>query len=508
MAAASILEKKDYIQVLKDPLLEASFSWYPLLVRVGERVKFVDESVGNPSSWSWEFPDTRGQKERNPTVAFGKPGKKTVTLTIEREGKTHSAQLQLDVLPLPPDAGFTAEPNVLEIGQVVHLKTSRHESGWTHKWFIGGDTQLEGPEAEWKADKTGRIEVMHSVDGPGGLVDKPFTIFVKEKPPILVARFRWSPKEVHVGEEVTFFEESGTPKKWIWEILGIGTKVEHNPSVTFSQPGKVTVKLTVERDGDRAVSPTLDLEVLPAIFQARFEAEPIKGRAPLTVKFTDKSDGKPSLWQWEFGDGKSSDRQNPSHTYEEVGRYTPRLTIENPRYGKAKDSGKITITATPPPPVWLKVLIGLIALFLCWVIIIVPLILRPLLAPHKGVAFRGTTVSHLRTIAKKGMSNFFWPCRSVTIGSGKYGDIKVGGVGQKNEYLARVSRVPTTSNYELVALQVNAVFEVRKQEVPDGQETSQVVAIAPGKPRLLRDGEQFEVRGTVLTWVQPSTKKH
>jgi hypothetical protein len=156
----------------------------------------------------------------------------------------------------------------------------------------------------------------------------------------------------------------------------------------------------------------------------------------------------------------------------------------------------------------LRIIEGLVGLVLLWVIIIVPLILRPLLAPQKRVAFRGMTVSFLRPLAKKRFSNVFWPCRQVTIGSGTYGDIRVGGVGKKNELLARVARVPATSNYELVPLQVNTVSESRVRKGPDSQEVRELVPLVLGRPRLLRDGEQFEVRGTTLTWVQPGIKKH
>lgn len=50
---------------------------------------------------------------------------------------------------------------------------------------------------------------------------------------------------------------------------------------------------------------------------------------PVTVTFTDKSTGEPTTWLWEFGDGSTSDQQNPSHEYTEAGIYTVRLTVTN-----------------------------------------------------------------------------------------------------------------------------------------------------------------------------------
>ncbi|WP_305885089.1 S8 family serine peptidase [Pleionea sp. CnH1-48] len=50
---------------------------------------------------------------------------------------------------------------------------------------------------------------------------------------------------------------------------------------------------------------------------------------PLMVQFTDSStdsDGSVVGWSWDFGDGASSNAQNPSHTYAANGTYTVRLT--------------------------------------------------------------------------------------------------------------------------------------------------------------------------------------
>ena len=45
------------------------------------------------------------------------------------------------------------------------------------------------------------------------------------------------------------------------------------------------------------------------------------GPVPLTVQFTDHSTGDPALWGWYFGDGGTSNEQNPEHTYTTPGVY-------------------------------------------------------------------------------------------------------------------------------------------------------------------------------------------
>ena len=62
---------------------------------------------------------------------------------------------------------------------------------------------------------------------------------------------------------------------------------------------------------------------------ANFSANPTSGTAPLTINFTCQSTNNPSEWEWDFGDGTGSDKQNPSHTYYNNDSYTVTLEVTN-----------------------------------------------------------------------------------------------------------------------------------------------------------------------------------
>lgn len=51
--------------------------------------------------------------------------------------------------------------------------------------------------------------------------------------------------------------------------------------------------------------------------------------AGLTVICTDTSTGGPTSWQWRFGDGNSSKKQNPVHEYAAAGSYVVTLTVSD-----------------------------------------------------------------------------------------------------------------------------------------------------------------------------------
>ena len=62
---------------------------------------------------------------------------------------------------------------------------------------------------------------------------------------------------------------------------------------------------------------------------ANFKADVYSGVPPLTVQFTDLSTNSPTNWQWEFGDGGSSNIQHPTYTYLSSGNYSVILTAGN-----------------------------------------------------------------------------------------------------------------------------------------------------------------------------------
>ena len=63
------------------------------------------------------------------------------------------------------------------------------------------------------------------------------------------------------------------------------------------------------------------------------------------VAFTDESANTPTQWMWDFGDGNSSEEQNPTHTYEASGEYEVCLTASNAR-GEHTACQEISIVVT------------------------------------------------------------------------------------------------------------------------------------------------------------------
>ena len=65
------------------------------------------------------------------------------------------------------------------------------------------------------------------------------------------------------------------------------------------------------------------------VLSTAFTADVTEGVAPLTVAFTDRTIGGPEEWFWEFGDGTTSTKQHPVHTYTTAGTCSVCLTVAN-----------------------------------------------------------------------------------------------------------------------------------------------------------------------------------
>jgi PKD repeat protein len=121
---------------------------------------------------------------------------------------------------------------------------------------------------------------------------------------------------------------------WNWDFgdpqSGINnTSAMQNPTHLFSQVGNYTVCLTFH-SGDSCFDVTCQtIYVGSGAGCQAYYTYVIDSIAPAgaPVLFTDHSQGNPLSWAWDFGDGATSNLQNPTHTYAANGSYTVCLTI-------------------------------------------------------------------------------------------------------------------------------------------------------------------------------------
>jgi len=104
-------------------------------------------------------------------------------------------------------------------------------------------------------------------------------------------------------------------------------------AIADNQPISLVFWLKVTDDGNKFsrddcivwVDPR-DPAIVP-IAQMGMPLTPVSGRVPFRVDFQDQSIGRIDSWQWFFGNGHDSVRQNPIYTYDNPGIYTVNLQV-------------------------------------------------------------------------------------------------------------------------------------------------------------------------------------
>lgn len=83
-------------------------------------------------------------------------------------------------------------------------------------------------------------------------------------------------------------------------------------------------------------------------YVANFRSDISGGCSPIVVNFEDLSTGNPALYEWDFGNGATSVRKNPSATFFDEGVYTVRLTVSDANgNNKSTKTGIITVYLQP-----------------------------------------------------------------------------------------------------------------------------------------------------------------
>ena len=343
----------------------AEFSAEPGSGEAPLEVRFTNSTTGQANIFSWDFQNDGDidSNDTNPTYRFEEPGTYTVVLTASGPGGSTTKQVTISVTNrvVPPQAGFTFEPELGEAPLRVQFTNTSSGTDLQFVWDFNGDGQPDSTEANPQHEYTsaGNYTVTLIVNSPSGNSSATGVIRVSEAvaqvPP--TAAFTPSVTSGTVPLEVAFVNQSaGDITSYAWDFNGDGQtdSTETNPSTIFSNAGTYTVTLTaVGSGGQDSASQTIVVSAPLGAPVASFEAAPQSGTAPLTVTFTNNSQGQVDSFTWDFtGDGVA-DLENvspASFTFEQPGSYPVTLTVSNAA-GSNSISQMIVVSAPLASPV-------------------------------------------------------------------------------------------------------------------------------------------------------------
>lgn len=297
-----------------------------------EQVLFQNQSTPSPISSVWSFGDATSSTLINPVKTYTTPGTYVVRLVNTYTGCVDSTTHTIVINPKPV-ARFTS-PDSISCGAphtVTFVDQSTGAISWNWDFGDGGSSTLQNPTHTYNAlgDYTVRLIVTNTQGCTDTLIK---TAFVKLQRPVFNPII--SPREGCRLLAVNFAANStavDSIASWFWDFGNGNTSTLQNPGNVYDS-GTYTVKLRVTtRLG------CLDSILIPAAVRvgtrpsANFNALPLTVCAFAPVQFNDLSTGNPNEWVWNFGDGNTSTLQNPTHSFQDTGRFTIRLTVFNNR---------------------------------------------------------------------------------------------------------------------------------------------------------------------------------
>ncbi|MCB9232610.1 MAG: PKD domain-containing protein [Bacteroidia bacterium] len=314
-----------YVAVGNKPT--AAFQAAPLLVCASEFVQFQNQSIG-ANAYFWDF-GNGGSTATNPQYSFGDTGCFDVTLIALHNGCGDTTTIQNYVCNKGPVAKFVVDKDVIcsAPGVVYFTETGYLDDTWHWDFGDGSFTTVHNPGHVYFNPGTYNVQLTVSNISNGCVDSVSLPIYVSG----LVADFTAYPTSGCAPLDVMFVNQS-TNSVWTDWRYGTGddtTKVD-TAYYTYTQAGRYWDTLIVKDNlgcFDTLIKPKDILVMDP---KANFVASDTSECSGLAVQFTDLSTSIVPivLWQWQFGDGTTSNQQNPAHSYVAASyQYTVSLSI-------------------------------------------------------------------------------------------------------------------------------------------------------------------------------------
>lgn len=308
-----------------------------------------------PYTFLWNFGDGGISSDSVASHQFAGTGAYPVTVTaIDAKGCQASCNIPMDIVVAPQVVSdftfnfqsFCGSTNV----QFTDFSTGNVIS-WHWNFGDGNTSNLQNPTHTYNQAGTYTVMLVASNGVNFDTTYAPNAITVEALPTAGINAVKREDCEPFM---VQFQDASSGATSWTWNFGDGGpTSNLQNPTHLYSNAGVYSVSLTVTNNisgcSDQ-ITETNYITVNPSP-TAQFSATPLEVCTGEPIKFTDLSTDGPVQWQWNFGDGNTSNLQNPSHSYNYPGNFSVFLEVTGVAPTNCKDveakSAYITVHQTP-----------------------------------------------------------------------------------------------------------------------------------------------------------------
>jgi PKD repeat protein len=304
-------------------------------------VKMNNTSQGPLESFYWEFGDGNFDVSENPAHIYRQAGKYPVLLTVIDENELCMDQVYKEIQVGAIDCSADFNTYIDSISSTVYL-TSRIGGNSTQVLWNFGDgrySTLENPVHNYFAPGYYTIG-LNTYDMNSGCMDYfEKTVLIGSEGIDCKANFIYQP-DPSLSNAIRFKDISqGQIVSYLWDFGDGTTSSDKDPVHIYEINGYNLVCLTVVNNLGTKNMDCHWVQAFPtASKNCKADFYFTVDSVSLEVNFADKSFGEPDIFNWEFGDGSTSNLRNPSHNFTEKGYYLVKLSVENSATGcKSKD---------------------------------------------------------------------------------------------------------------------------------------------------------------------------
>lgn len=294
-----------------------------------KNVKFTNTSTapsfGNYSG-VWKFGDNNSAAGLNVQHTYNNFNSYTATLVVRTDLGCVDSISNPVTLKESPKASFTIQGASCTNENVDFVNGTNVPAGSTntYEWEFGdaNGSTLDNPSHSYPSEGTYTITLKAmSTNGCESTEDR--TVTIEEKP---VADF--TVNKVCKGEETVFTNNStasNTGLTYQWDLGNSSTPTTKDVTVTYANAGSYNVEMiatstngctdTAVKTAEVGEIPNVDIAVASNLTQDG------------TMRFSTSVTGV--TYKWFFGDGSTSDQQNPVYKFNFATRYTVRLVVTN-----------------------------------------------------------------------------------------------------------------------------------------------------------------------------------
>ena len=290
--------------------------------------QFTDATVGS-TSWHWDFGDGFISSSQNPTHIYSTTGLYTVSLTTTSAGggcsQTISNFSTFDVNG--GYAGFTHTASLCPPYAATFIDTSLNAVSWVWDFGDGITDTIKNPTHVYASPGYHSVSLnITTANGCSYTTMQSNNVYFAP----FGANFYGIPLDTIFPVPVQFYANSVGATSWLWDFGDSSYSTQENPLHTYQFPLSYAITLTISNgtctifyNPPPFIFGSPDTSMIDVGHGATIEVQ--KGCTPLNVLFTNRI-ADAVTWNWDFGDGSTSNLEFPTHVYNKTGIYNVTLT--------------------------------------------------------------------------------------------------------------------------------------------------------------------------------------